>query len=380
MVMMLLPPAVAPIVPSTPKPLARVQARAGLLRALLSERRTPPDIFGGECNCSARAERAGTTLDALKSLGLALQCATHHDYAGGTSTGGVPSTDPNFASILDARRKEYLRRHAGIRVDPKCTVETCPSGLRPASVPSTWKAPHVAIWTQRVIEGITNLADSDLFELPDVHVPSGTLGDTTSAARTVSDPRQKRSFDATMVQMANSFGGLKKLLSEADDTPNATALIDHLNDWWSGLAPITKDVTAALWDGRIRVGAVVDIVGDAGVTRAKTLGGTLAETGGYTVVRTDDKSGTVWITVPNRKVPLALAAGEYRRHVKVVVTTTAASPSKVKVGSIVSHTELGEGEVTSPPFVDNGIEQVEVFFVSLEDSTIVMVSELTITV
>lgn len=347
-----------------------IQVRAGIFKSLLGGTIRQGAHYGAnDCNCHERLKAAGISLAGLANLGFALQCEAHHSYMG---TARVPEQfsaldvgNPSRVQNLNERRAAY-KAHHGVGVDPKVTENTCPSGLRRITYPSGWKANEVGIYTIALKEMVRNANDDDLVTIPGVDKVPVLNGSAPSAANSMKgngiEVTGPKGYRSTVFQFAAIAAAIERIVGnakEADDTTRAAPAIEALVNWgWA--APVSL-FDAGLWDGKIRVGAKITLVGESAHIRAKTMGGTLlTDGGGYDVSFSDDTG--IKVLIPGRKLPLFLKAGEFVRWIsKPVVATTG---PKFAVGDCIQHAAFGEGEVLAVTKAPNGENILRCFFVT----------------
>jgi len=341
-----------------------VTIRAGILKALFAGVRSPGVYYGAACGCSARAVAAGTTLEALKASGLALQCASHHDYMGTT---GLPV---NGGPTLDARRKAYREQHAGVSGSPVITMETSPTGIRPAVVPGAWNKAATAAWYEGFRLQVANAADTDMLTVPAPGtIPAGGAPEgkspNSAPGSAVTGPKEYRAWVFRTGVLAETFQKLNELLGAADDVTRADAIAKEMNAWAFQIPESMRSVDAGLWDGKIRQGAKVTLVGESAHARARTLGGVLhMDGGGYMVAHRDDVTAMLKVEIPGRKLPLAVKETEVARWRPAPPPVAAAEGApKFGIGDCVAHEELGEGEVTR---LDASKKIVTAYFASVD--------------
>lgn len=339
-----------------------IQVRAGILKSLLAGRPIQGAFFGDpNCNCHDRLKAAGISLAGLANLGFALQCEHHHGYMA-TKGARVPEQfaaldemHPSRVQNLSERRAAY-KAHHGVGVDPKVTENTCPSGLRRLVYPSGWKAAEVGLYTVSLMELVKDKADDDLVVIPGTDrlpIANGNAPPAGNAMRANSDGvTGPKGYRSTVFQFAAIAAAIERIITnagEADDTERAKPAIEAITNWgWS--APVGL-FDPGLWDGKIRVGARVTLVGESAHIRAKTMGGTLlTDGGGYEVSFSDDTG--VKVLIPGRKLPLFLKAGEFVRWVSKPVVASTTGP-KFAVGDVVTHSAFGEGEVLAIETANN---------------------------
>lgn len=337
-----------------------IQVRAGIFKALLSGTIKHGAFYGsGDCNCHERLKAAGISLAGLNGLGFALQCEAHHAYMGTTRVpeqfAALDVANSSRVQNLNERRAAY-KAHHGVGVDPKVTENTCPSGLRRLVYPSGWKAAEVGLYTIALKEMVRNTNDDDLVTVPGIDRVPVLNGAAPTPASTpkngATDVTGPKPYRSTVFQFAAIAAAIERIITnagEADDTERAKPAIEAITNWgWS--APVGL-FDPGLWDGKIRVGARVTLVGESAHIRAKTMGGTLlTDGGGYEVSFSDDTG--VKVLIPGRKLPLFLKAGEFVRWVSKPVVASTTGP-KFAVGDVVTHSAFGEGEVLAIETANN---------------------------
>lgn len=349
--------------------------------------------YGAQCGCEERAKNAGTTLKGLLSWGLVLQCEHHNAYMGKTrvpvAVAHLDGSDPLRVQDLEARRASYKAAHLGFGIDSRVTSTTAPSGIRLARIPGRWTAAHIAEW-HRILEERTKSAPSGaMIALPAVSgiIPSGGAPISAEAAspgkgaNTNAGPSGPKSYRSTMFQFGVISDAITRIIAnakEADDTERAALGIEAIESWgWQ--APVGL-FDAGLWDGRIRPGAKIVLVGESAHTRAKGLNGVLPTDGSGLDVVSVDEEGGIKVSVPNRRLPLFLRSGEYRRWLPAPVVTNAGP--KFAVGDLVEHASLGQGEVVTIETVTNNVTGIasitaKVFFLDMDSEVDTDVAELT---
>ena len=134
--------------------MSKIGVTAGCLRALLAGDVLTHEVSKADvaskglahfCDCAKRAHEAGgITLRELNAAGFALQCAHVSNIQGS----GAPASKSDI---------EWYNTHHGRAAHALCSGATCPSGLRPLSIPNGGGAHKVnrdtmLNWTQRVKE------------------------------------------------------------------------------------------------------------------------------------------------------------------------------------------------------------------------------------
>lgn len=346
-----------------------IQVRAGIFKALLAGTIKQGTFYGSnDCNCHERLKAAGISLAGLNGLGFSLQCEAHHAYMGTTRVpeqfAALDVANSSRVQNLNERRAAY-KAHHGVGVDPKVTENTCPSGLRRVTYPSGWKANEVGLYTIALKEMVRNAADDDLVVIPGIDRVPVLNGGAPNAANAMRAPVDgvtgPKAYRSTVFQFAAIAASIERIIAnakEADDEIRAKDAIEAITNWgWA--APVSL-FDAGLWDGKIRPGAKVTLVGESAHIRAKTMGGTLLTDGGGYEVSFSDDSG-IKVVIPGRKLPLFLKPGEFVRWIAKPVIASPTGP-KFAAGDCITHSAFGEGEVLSVETV-NGVNLAKCFFV-----------------
>jgi len=154
--------------------MTKIGVTAGCLRALLAGDVLTHEVSKADvaskglahfCNCAERAHKAGgISLRELNNAGFALQCAHVSNIQGS----GAPASKSDI---------EWYNTHHGRAAHALCSGATCPSGLRPLSIPNGGGAHKVnrdtmLNWTQRVKEYLNDpvrpLPDDAIVNINDV--------------------------------------------------------------------------------------------------------------------------------------------------------------------------------------------------------------------
>ena len=154
--------------------MTKIGVTAGCLRALLAGDVLTHEVSKADvaskglahfCDCAKRAHEAGgITLRELNAAGFALQCAHVSNIQGS----GAPASKADI---------EWYNTHHGRAAHALCSGATCPSGLRPLSIPNGGGAHKVnrdtmLNWTQRLKEYLNDpikpLADDVIVNINDV--------------------------------------------------------------------------------------------------------------------------------------------------------------------------------------------------------------------
>lgn len=245
--------------------------RASILRTLLaSPAWERPAFFGdteGAYTAKKRAAEAGTSLEALRASGLAIQSELHGR--------AFPARDTALAGIMygptkAARVAVYKAAHGGLMLHAAVNQSTAPSGLRPVTIPSTAKPAHVAAWHAALVAAVAApVADDALIEVPAVPVgdgafvaPSGGSREPAAHAARPSAPRGAHGFRTLQVALENvrsSGANAVAALRGAEDTATAAPVADALAAWLA-VMPSTAGITPATFDTSvIRAGVEVEL-------------------------------------------------------------------------------------------------------------------------
>lgn len=330
----------------------------GVIRALMAGK-PGTSAYKGACDCAARCEAAGTTLTALNSAGMTLQCGNHGEY-----------------TVADhATRAAYKAAH-GWQVDARVTSATAPSGLRPGVIPAGRKD-VVEAWTANVAAALAGMADSGTFAAPKPEKgetsTDSTTGESTPRKAVPSTTPLKGAgrYTFALANIGEKIARAAELLRAAPD-PRGADIADKVLAW--GMT-IPADIMAAgedapLWDVSIfREGDQVELLSPTAVKRAATLGGS----GTVGTVKAVSPDGVTLVDIPGRARPLALAKGEFRRFTPPTdpAAKLQAPPS---VGMVVNYDGM-EGEIIADRGAGpNGADELR-YTLALMDGTEVAASE-----
>lgn len=351
--------------------------RAEVLRRLLTDNRAwnvsgeKPEHFGDPgYNSEDRASKAGTTLQALKNSGFAIQASLHPDVQG------------EFMRALTGaerqrRRESYRAQHADVLGDAKVTTTSCPSGLRPVSIPDAARAAHLTEWHQRLMMTVNSANPDELVTCPPVAVGEGALlADATANATRVTRQLQGKStvegYAAAMAAISNIEIGLKTLISTLQTADDPTSLGDALAsvETWAAMKPELKLSPGAFDTTTVRTGVYVTIVPTApeiGVVKAllRTAGRQGEEPTALRfkvespIMTPDGSAVSAWkLSTEAFNKQISVRASNVKRIVAPkVIVTTAWKPLAGGLASLNGHDVIIEavsagGEVATVVFLD----------------------------
>ncbi len=251
-----------------------------VLRTLLShsDPSTPPALrawakppsFGdnGGYSTLERLKAVGLTPEALDGLGLAIQGDTLPRLRETQATGGEPAKLSNGEARLATYRNAGHKRSIHYTVNPS----TCPSGLRPASIPSSAKADHVAAWHGALVLAAAN-ATGDVVDIPALVTGDGTAMGAPRTPRVAGPTGAIGRFMGLRALLGTTLTDTLHALETCDDPAAVAPAREALQAWaWQMPGEALDTVTADAFDvTTIRVGSPVAFIDGSPALRVASI-------------------------------------------------------------------------------------------------------------
>lgn len=251
-----------------------------VLRTLLShgDPSTPPALrawakppsFGdnGGYSTLERLKAVGLTVEALDGLGLAVQGDTLPRLRETQATGGEPAKLSNGEARLATYRNAGHKRSIHYTVNPT----TCPSGLRPASIPSSAKADHISAWHQALTLA-SILATGDTVEIPPLVTGDGTALGSPRSPRVAGPSGAFGRFMGLRSLLGQTISDMAHALETCDDPSAVAPAREALAQWaWQMPGESLDTVTADAFDTTtIRPGSPVAFIDGSPALRVASI-------------------------------------------------------------------------------------------------------------
>ena len=306
-----------------------------VLRTLLShgDHSTPPALrawakpptFGenGGYSTLERLKLVGLTPEALDGLGLALQGETLPRQRETQATGGDPPKLSNGEARLATYRAAGHKRMVHYTVNPT----TCPSGLRPASIPASAKADHIAAWHGALVLA-ANTATGETVELPPLVTGDGTAMGAPRSPRVAGPTGAFGRFMGLRALLGTTLTDTLHALESCDDPSAVAPAREALAQWaWQMPGEALDKVTADAFDTTtIRVGSPVAFIDGAPSLRVAQLLAKAAKVEvpqSCKVVSITDGVAVLDIGAPTPR-PVTAPLAQLRRYIAPVTATPAA--------------------------------------------------------
>lgn len=249
--------------------------RAGALRQLIADGKgwqDRPEFFGDPgYNSESRLAAAGLTFEQLHAAGFGIQASLHTDYVTGIME-KVQGEDPSQKAMRERRRQSYKAQHGGLSGDARVTSVSCPSGLRPKSVPEAARAAHLIAWHTNLISRLGTLPDDAPVQADPLAIGEGaSLAAANEKARDAGSSTPKSTNPKGYIQIINLLSQAKTcttgaigLLRDCDMPDAAQATLLEFVEWDAMMPDFSKAIMPAWFDDvTVRIGARVTIAPDS---------------------------------------------------------------------------------------------------------------------